>query len=152
MALPNIFQPEVGERVIARIEKLSPHTQPEWGKMNVTQMLAHCNVTYEMSLETKHAKPSAFARFLLKAFVKKGVVNEVPYRKNLRTAPAFLIADEREFAREKERLIQYIRTVCSMGEKAFEGREAHSFGIMTAAEHNNMFYKHLDHHLTQFGV
>jgi hypothetical protein len=152
MALPNIFQSEIGELVISRIEKLTPQSQPLWGKMNVAQMLAHCNVTYEMSLEDKHPKPGAFARFLLKAFVKSTVVNEVPYKKNSRTAPAFLIVDQRDFNREKERLTNYIRKVCQMGEQAFEGRDAHSFGPMTAKEHNNMFYKHLEHHLSQFGV
>ena len=46
MALPNIFEKSVADEVIARINNLTPATQPGWGKMNVAQMLAHCNVTY----------------------------------------------------------------------------------------------------------
>jgi hypothetical protein len=152
MALPNIFTPEVGDQVIDRIQKLTPQSQPLWGKMNVAQMLAHCNVTYELSLENKHPRPSAFARFLLKTFVKKTVVSETPYLKNTRTAPVFLVVDTREFETEKERLIQYIRKVYHMGASAFEGKMSHSFGPLTSTEYNNMFYKHLDHHLGQFGV
>ena len=34
----------------------------------------------------------------------------------------------------------------------FNGKESHSFGILTVTEWNNSFYKHLDHHLNQFGV
>ena len=34
----------------------------------------------------------------------------------------------------------------------FEGKESNSFGPLTKGEWNNMFYKHLDHHLSQFGV
>jgi hypothetical protein len=39
-----------------------------------------------------------------------------------------------------------------MGADAFEGKESNSFGKLTASEWNIMMYKHLDHHLTQFGV
>ena len=152
MPLPSIFTPEVGDQVIARINQLTPQSKPIWGKMNVAQMLAHCNVTYEMTFDHKHAKPNGFARFLLKLFVKKTVVSETPYTKNSRTAPAFLIVDERVYETEKERLIQYIRKVYHMGAGAFEGKESHSFGPLTSLEYNNMFYKHLDHHLSQFGV
>lgn len=152
MALPNIFTPEVGDQVIQRIQQLTAQTPPQWGKMNVAQMLAHCNVTYELALENKHPKPGALARFLLKTFVKNTVVGEKPYMKNTRTAPVFLIVDEKVFETEKERLIQYIRKVYHMGAGAFEGKPSHSFGQLTSEEYNNMFYKHLDHHLTQFGV
>ncbi|MCJ8164098.1 hypothetical protein MKJ04_04535 [Pontibacter sp. E15-1] len=31
-------------------------------------------------------------------------------------------------------------------------QESHSFGRLSSQEWNNMFYKHLDHHLSQFGV
>ena len=152
MALPNIFNSTVGDQVIDRINHLTSQSQPLWGKMNVAQMLAHCNVTYELSLENRHPKPGAIARFLLKAFVKNTVVSEKPYMKNTRTAPVFLIVDEKIFDAEKERLIQYIRKVYHMGAAAFEGRVSHSFGPLTSQEYNNMFFKHLDHHLTQFGV
>ena len=37
-----------------------------------------------------------------------------------------------------------------LGENYFEGKESNSFGKLTASEWNNMFYKHLDHHLSQF--
>ena len=58
MALPNIFEKSVADEVIARINNLTPATQPGWGKMNVAQMLAHCNVTYEMIYTDKHPKPN----------------------------------------------------------------------------------------------
>lgn len=122
--------------------------------MNVGQMLAHCNVAFEFVYDSKHdaAKAKGFKKFLLKAFVKKIVVGEKPYAKNGRTSPEFLITDERVFADEKVRLIDYINRVQQEGAEKFEGRESHSFGILTATEWNNSFYKHLDHHLTQFGV
>lgn len=152
MALPNIFAQETSESVIARINLLAPDSQPLWGKMNVTQMLAHCNVTYEMVYDNKHAKPNLLMGFLLKILVKKKVTNEVPYERSIRTAPAFLISDTRDFEMEKVRLVNFIRKTQELGERHFEGKESLSFGKLTKDEWNNMFYKHLDHHLRQFGV
>lgn len=152
MALPNIFTPEVSEAVIARIEKLAADRKPEWGTMDAAKMLAHCNVTYEMAYENIHPKPGTFVRWMLKLFVKNTVVSEAPYKHNSRTAPQFLIKSDKNFEVEKKRLIDYIRKTTQLGASHFEGRESHSFGSLSSAEWNNMFYKHLDHHLRQFGL
>ncbi|MBU3013014.1 DUF1569 domain-containing protein [Polaribacter vadi] len=150
--MKNIFEKEVTDSVIKRIEKLSVESQPNWGKMSVAQMLAHCSVTYEMVFTDKHAKPNPFVKLMLKAFVKKAVVGTKPYPKNSRTAPQFIISDEKEFLVEKKRLIDYINKTQELGENYFDGKESLSFGKLTKEEWNIMFYKHLDHHLTQFGV
>lgn len=150
--MKDIFDPAVTAELVNRINQLTPETQGLWGKMSVDQMLAHCNVAYEMAFTDKHAKPNAFVRFLLKTFVKNGVVNEKPYPKNIRTAPAFIIADSRNFNEEKERLIGYLNHTLELGKEHFEGKASISFGPMTAQEWNNQFFKHLDHHLNQFGV
>lgn len=152
MDLPNIFTKEVAERVIDRINKLTPSSQPLWGKMNVAQMLAHCCVAYEMVYTDKHPKPGFFMRFILKSFVKKMVVNDKPYPKSSKTAPAFLITNEKDFETEKKRLVDYIRETQVLGAYIFDGKFSHSFGPLSDNEWNNMFYKHLDHHLKQFGV
>jgi hypothetical protein len=152
MALPDIFTKEVSDKIISRINSLQPNTSAKWGTMNVAQMLAHCNVTYEMLYEDKHKKPNGFTKFLLKAFVKNTVVNEAPYKHNSRTAPAFLIVESRVFETEKQRLINNISKTQQLGKAHFDGKESHSFGALSKTEWNNMFYKHLDHHLSQFGV
>ncbi|MFO7825870.1 MAG: hypothetical protein R6V72_18175 [Cyclobacterium sp.] len=53
---------------------------------------------------------------------------------------------------EKEPLIQYLHKAVELGADHFEGRESLSFGKLSKQEWNNLFYKHLDKHLTQFGV
>lgn len=150
--MKNLFDPKVTHELINRINQLKPETPPLWGKMTVDQMLAHCSIAYEMAFTNKHPKPNAFMRFLLKTFVKKGVVSETPYPKNSRTAPVFIISDRKNFEEEKSRLIKYLEHTLSLGADHFEGKESLSFGPMTSQEWNNLFYKHLDHHLTQFGV
>lgn len=153
MALPNIFNKEVSDQIVERINKLTPQSQPLWGKMNVAQMLAHNNVTYRYVYEPEQfKKPNFLMAWVLKSFVKKTVVSELPYAKNTQTGPDFIIKDERNFETEKNKLISFIKRVQSEGEKTFEQLESFSFGKLSAVEWNNMFYKHIDHHLTQFGV
>ncbi|WP_298532488.1 DUF1569 domain-containing protein [uncultured Algibacter sp.] len=150
--MKNIFDSKETDAVIERINKLESTTKPLWGKMSVDQMLAHCNVTYEMAYEDKHAKPNSFTKFMLKLFVKPTVVNDKLYKKNSRTAPQFLITDAKNFVEEKARLTDYLKKTQSLGADYFDGRASHSFGDLSINEWNNMFYKHLDHHLSQFGV
>lgn len=152
MALPNIFSSNVCQALITRIEQLNPGARPKWGKMSAAQMLAHCNVTYEMIFENIHPKPGAVMRFIMKAFVKNIVVSEKPYAHNSKTAPQFVITDTKNFDVEQQRLVAYINKCQQLGESYFDGKASHSFGVLTLTEWNNMLYKHLEHHLTQFGV
>lgn len=152
MALPNIFAAEVNTAILQRINHLTPATKPNWGKMSVAQMLAHCNVTYEMIYENKHPKPNAFLKFILKTFIKKKVVDETPYSQNGKTAPQFLITETKDFEVEKQRLVKYINRTQQLGENHFDTLESNSFGTLTKTEWNNMLFKHLNHHLAQFGV
>jgi Protein of unknown function (DUF1569) len=150
--MKNVFDKNDNQEFINRINHLTAQSQPVWGKMNVAQMLAHCCVSYELVYENKHPKPKPLLRFFLKTFVKKYIVNEEPYKQSLRTAPEFLITDERIFEKEKQRLIEYITKTQDLGASYFDKRESNSFGVLTITEWNNMFAKHLNHHLKQFGV
>jgi hypothetical protein len=152
MALPNIFSRPVSAVLIDRINLLKPNTPANWGTMNVAQMLAHCNVTYEMVYENYHPKPNFFLKLILKFFVRKKVVDETPFPRNERTAPQFIIKDNKDFDKEKSRLIAYIDKTQQLGPEFFNLKKSHSFGKLSITEWNNMFYKHLNHHLTQFGV
>ncbi|MFK7812190.1 MAG: DUF1569 domain-containing protein [Maribacter sp.] len=152
MSWKNLFNEQESQETIARINTLSPETQPQWGKMDVKQMLAHCNVAYELVYTDKHPKPGGFQKFMIKLFAKNVVVGPKPYKKNSRTAPMFLITDEREFETEKKRLIEHLEKTQQLGASHFDGKESHAFGALSENEWNNLFSKHLDHHLTQFGV
>ena len=151
--MQNIFDAKDAQNYIDRIQKLTSETQRKWGSMTVDKMLAHCNISYELVYEPqKHKKTSGIAKFILKQFVKSKVTNEKPYKQNLPTSPAFKIAEEKDFENEKSRLIGFIQKTQQLGLEAFDGKESSSFGVLKADEWNNMFAKHLNHHLEQFGV
>ncbi len=151
--MESIFDKKVTDELATRVSKLTPETQPAWGKMSVAQMMAHCNVAYdEVYAPDKFKTATGLKLWFLRTFIKPMVVGEKPYRKNLRTAPEFLIVDERTFQTEHEKLLANIHRAHEDGREYFEGRLAPSFGPMTADEWSNLFHKHLDHHLRQFGV
>ena len=151
--MQNVFDAKDAQEYINRINNLTPETQRKWGKMSVNQVLAHLNVAYDLTFTPeKFPKPSFIAKFLLSRFVKPKITNEIPYKQSLPTSPVFIIADERNFEEEKAKLIGNIQRVQQLGREAFEGKENINFGKMTAQCWNNMFAKHLNHHLEQFGV
>ncbi len=151
--MQDVFNAQEAQNYIDRINNLTPFSTGNWGKMTVDQMLAHCNVTYEMVYEPqKHKAPGGIAKFILKAFVKPKVVGEKSYPKNSPTSPQFIVTKPQDFILEKKRLIGFIQKTQQMGREGFDGKESFSFGKLKAQEWNNMFAKHLNHHLEQFGV
>ena len=151
--MKNIFDPNDTSYFIKRINALTENSFPKWGVMSVDKMLAHCNVTYELIYEQeKHKKPNPVMKWILKQFVKPKVVSETPYKHNSPTAAMFVITDNKIFEEERKRIIGFIQKTQQLGAEAFDGKESFNFGKLTATEWNNMMAKHLDHHLTQFGV
>lgn len=122
-AYPNIFEAGVSESIVDRIEQLKPSSQPQWGKMNAGQMLAHLNVAYDMETGALPVNNNFFVRWMLKTFVKNSVVGDQPYKKNSRTAPAFLITEERDFMAEKTKLIDHIQRVKNLGPLHYDGKK-----------------------------
>ncbi len=152
MAYSNIFDRETTKTVLKRLSALQPDTQPQWGKMNAAQMLAHLNVAYDMTYGKLPVNYGFFTRFMLKMFVKGVVVGEKPYAKNNRTAPQFVIADERDFQKELAALKENINKTETLGAAHFEGLENLSFGPLNSKQWSNLFQKHIEHHFEQFGI
>jgi hypothetical protein len=153
MSVEDMFNSQGKDRMLKRINSLSPDSKALWGKMSVGQMLAHCNVAYEMTHEPgKHTPPGFIDKFFAKVFAKSTVMGETPYKKNGQTAPAFLIKDPKDFETEKRRLIAYISKTFEQGSKHYEGLENMNFGKLSSQQWNTLFSKHLEHHLKQFGV
>lgn len=149
---PNVFEASTVETMVSRINKLSANTKPKWGKMNAAQMLAHLNVAYDIAYGKTPMKYNFFMRFMFKLFLTPIVIGDKPYTKNSRTAPVFLVEDDRDFEAEKAKIIGYIKKMQLEGSDKFEGKESASFGKLTAEQWSRQFAKHFEHHFTQFGV
>ncbi len=150
MEKKSLFSSEVYQDCLNRIEKLTSETQPQWGSMTAAQMLAHCAEIQEVS-NGKELKNTPFIAKLFRGMIRKMVINDRPYPKNTKTHPQYLQTKACDFANEKKRLLDALAKFVDGKEKS-EATEHPLFGKMTAEEKGWGMYKHMDHHLTQFGV
>lgn len=149
--MKTIYDPAACAEILTRIGTLTPETQRQWGTMNVAQMLAHCNETMKVVTDQLITKRTLIGR-LLGPFFRAEYLGETPLRRNSPTNPLFVIVDAREFEREKELLIRLVRQFSEGGEAKCTKQPHSFFGPFTPAEWGISTYKHLDHHLQQFGA
>ena len=149
--MENMFN--AGDRAVLqqRLSRLQPSSARQWGKMNAAQMLAHCAAALEMACGDRQKK-QAFIGKLVTPFIRSSFLGPKPLGRNSPTDPDLLIADERDFAAERQRLSMLVDRFCQAGPDT-AGRQIHSFfGRLSGEEWGRLTYKHLDHHLRQFGV
>jgi hypothetical protein len=149
--MKDLFDPVAAAEIQNRLSKLQPDSQPLWGKMNVSQMLAHCIVPLKVALSEVQLKRSLFGK-IFGRIAKKRMVNEADFKKHLPTAPQFVVKDERNFIEEKQRLQSLIQRFASSDPDSIAKIPHPFFGPMTKKEWGVLQWKHLDHHLRQFGV
>ena len=147
--MQSIFEENTYNEVMERFNKLNENANANWGKMNVGQMLWHCQGPLNIILGKNHygMKPS----WLVKLFFKKSLYNDKPWKKGLPTTKFLKTEDDRDFNTEKTNLKTLIEELYSHKDKT-EWAPHPAFGYFTAEQWGKMQYKHLDHHFRQFGV
>ena len=149
--MKNLFDKDTYTEIINRLNTLTPQTQRQWGKMNVAQMLAHCKEAFTVPLSDKKM-PRSILGLLVGWMIKSKLYNDEPWKRNLPTAPNFIIKDERDFEKEKQELVSMINQFYHAG-PGNVGKYPHPmFGAFTPAQWGMSMYKHLDHHLQQFNA
>lgn len=147
----NLFDQAAFHEIRQRLAVLPSDAQPLWGKMNVAQMLAHCCQAMEVPLSDA-PQPRMLMGLLIGWMLKKKLYNDDPWKQGVPTAPEFIIKDSREFSKEKLRLEDLINRFYTHGAET-AGKFPHPFfGKLTTEQWGKGMYKHLDHHLRQFGV
>ncbi|GGG86248.1 DUF1569 domain-containing protein [Paenibacillus radicis (ex Gao et al. 2016)] len=149
--MKNIFDRKHTNEILARINKLDAHSEPHWGKMNVAQMLAHCSAFQDIASGVTFPKRS-WLGVVVGGFAKSIVYNDKPLPRNMSTIPTILIADKRDFEKEKELLKQKTDVFQRNGPERCTTYPHPFFGKLTSEQWGICIYKHLDHHLKQFGV
>jgi hypothetical protein len=146
----DVFETTHGDGIVARIEALRPDAVRQWGKMTAAQMLAHCAIAVEAANGERPMK-QIFLGKLLGPFVRKTMLGPKPYSRGAPTGRLLVVADARDFATEQSRLLAALRRLRAIGPDA-AAQHPHGFlGRMTGEDWGRAQWKHLDHHLRQFG-
>jgi hypothetical protein len=149
MEVKNLFDSAVKQDIIIRINKLTPDSKGLWGKMNVGQMLAHVQVPIGVAEGTNKIKRTFFGR-IVGPLAKPMIYNNKPFKRSLPTDPSFvMLGNEKDFETEKQNLLGMIN---NFSETTIVNEVHPFFGQMTKEQWSIGTWKHLDHHLQQFGV
>jgi Protein of unknown function (DUF1569) len=150
--MKSLFEPTTVEDVKQRMAQLRPDSERHWGKMNVAQMVAHCCGGMEWAVGDK-TPPRMFVGRILGAIVKPMALrDEEPMRRNSPTSKDLVVDDDRNLDSERERLRGLVDRFAKGGPAGCTTHPHSFFGRLTPKEWAVLMYKHLDHHLRQFGA
>jgi hypothetical protein len=135
--------------VLRRVEALTPDSRGRWGKMSVSQMLWHVNEAMESALGRVAETPE---KVPLPRPVLKFMVLNLPWPKGSPTRRRWVPQKDRyDFAFERDRCLHLVDALAAkpVGER---WPDSPTLGPMSGKEVSRLQAKHLNHHLTQFGV
>ena len=150
--MKHFFQPGASDEFKQRLARLQPDSERQWGKMTAAQAVAHLSKGMEQASGAIRPPRILLGR-LIGGFIKaKVVADDEPFRRNAPTVPGFVITDERDLTGERERLNGLIDRAVAAGPTGCTDHPHSFFGRLTPEQWGILMYKHLDHHLRQFGV
>jgi hypothetical protein len=149
--METLFDPVSYREVLRRVESIQSDSRRQWGKMTVAQMLEHAARVLEMAAGKKASK-QAFLGKMIGWIFWKDFVGPKRFQRNRPSLPDFVVQGEPDFGATKERLKTLLGEFHALGEQGCDAHIHGFFGRMTGAEWGVTQYKHMDHHLRQFGA
>lgn len=145
----SLWNPQLQNEVADRVGRLTPDMRPRWGRMTCPQMVVHITDAFGMYCgDIKVGFKSTPAQYFP---IKHAFLYLLPMPKNVPTARELKSRVPGDWDAEIERLRAAIarfsdRRTCT------DWPEHPLFGRMSARAYGVLAYKHIDHHLRQFGV
>ncbi|HEY7789856.1 MAG TPA: DUF1569 domain-containing protein [Vicinamibacterales bacterium] len=149
--MQTLYDSQAKADILRRLSNLQPSSPRQWGKMTVAQMLAHCAAAVEVPCGDR-LEQQVFIGRMFGRLALIPVLGAKPMTRNAPTSAALRVEDQRDFAKERERLTELVERFCARGSAAAEGVAHSFFGRLTGQQWGCLVYKHLDHHLRQFGA
>jgi hypothetical protein len=148
MPVGTLLNDEQRALLILRLQRLRPDVEPAWGTLNAPRMLCHAADQMRVALGDLAAKP--VHTFASRTLLKFLVVNTGfrPPRGKIQTAPEMLLSRPATWEADRSACVELVQRVGTG-----EARAIHPmFGPLSPREWGRLCWKHLDHHLVQFGV
>ncbi len=145
----SIYNESDNAKIVQRINALTSESKALWGKMTVDQMLKHTNEAILIAFGEKNIKINFLMR-LLGRMLKNKVFNS-EFQKNSPTAPEFIFKEHYDIEEAKKVLVANFSRFAK-GHEVINIMNHPFWGKMTYDDWNKLMWKHMDHHLRQFGV
>jgi hypothetical protein len=150
--MKNLFEERSVEEVKERMARLTPDSERVWGSMNPAQALEHCSRGIELAVGDRTPPRMLMGRIIGRIIKPMVFGNDEPMRRNSPTVKDLVVQDNRDLNTERDRLSRLIDRFAAAGPTGCTAHPHSFFGRLTPAEWATLMYKHLDHHLRQFGV
>jgi hypothetical protein len=145
----SIFDKATRDELIGRVNSLNADSKAQWGKMNIYQMIKHCTLWEDMMQGKQKYKQAFIGRLFGKMALRRVMKDESPLARNTPTLPELRITGNGDMLLERTKWIAKIQDYAHFSNPGF----VHPFfGAMTEEQIGPFVYKHIDHHLRQFGA
>jgi hypothetical protein len=149
--MKSLFEESTVAEVMERLDALQPASERQWGKMSPAQALAHCSAAMEMAIGDRRP-PRVLIGRLIGPLFKSVYSSEKPFSQNNPTHPSLVVTGQPDFDSERTRLRGLVERFSTGGAPGCTTHPHCFFGSLTPREWGIGMYKHLDHHLRQFGA
>jgi hypothetical protein len=150
--MKNLYEAATTAEVKRRIAHVSPQSEQQWGIMTPAQATAHCALAMEWAVGDR-MPPKMFVGRIIGRVIKPLVFrDDEPIRRNSPTTKDLLVQGDRDLSAERVRLCGLIDRFAAIGPSGCTTHAHSFFGRLTPDEWAILMYKHLDHHLRQFGA
>ncbi len=148
MAIGTLLNDLDRDQILDRLQRVQRDARPRWGSLDAQRMLCHAADQMRVALGDLPSKP--VHTFLSRTLVKFLVVNTglKPPRGKIRTAPEMLTSQPTSWDTDLAACVELVKRVGS----GAAGAVHPSFGPLSPDEWGRLCWKHLSHHLEQFGV
>ncbi len=153
--MKNLYDPALLKDVKQRISRLRPDSERKWGQMTINQMLLHCTAGLQMAMGVINPRRASFPGNVIGVLIKPLVFgNDKPMRRDSPSVPELFtqVSTEGGFDLKRDELTDTIDRFASTGETCCSRHPHPFFGQLQADQWAILMYKHIDHHLSQFGV
>jgi hypothetical protein len=147
--MPTLFDPAAREGILSRVDRLTPRQQRLWGKMDVGQMIVHLTAQLHTGLGELVCAPkkTPFDNW----FMRRLIIYWLPWPKGTPTAPEFLAQPSGTWDDDMAALRTAIARFAARDPESEWPRHP-AFGALSGRMWGVLAWRHLDHHLRQFGV
>jgi Protein of unknown function (DUF1569) len=148
-----LVEPAQRAEILARLQRLAPESPRQWGRMTSHQAICHLSDSFRSMMSAKPITSisTPFSRTVIKWVALKTPMKWPPGVKTMPEVDQEIGGTKPvEFARDRRELEALVEQFAA---RHGDELQAHPiFGRMTTREWQRWGWRHMDHHLRQFGV
>lgn len=151
MPTPSLWVLSDRTNMETRLKTLRADSRAQWGKMSAAQMVVHCQQPLRVAIGQLRLKHGLIGKLFGK-MAKRKLLSDQPWSRGMPTAPEFKVTTNPDFESERRALLDLVRRFGEGGPSSLTPLPHPFFGPLTPDEWSELQWRHLDHHLKQFGA